>query len=75
MFRLATRAVRPAARGFATSAAAGENEFVARRAAIRQHAAGEYTLAMSGMRKWDRGARRIGEDGSRNRWRVNRSRH
>ncbi|AAW42443.1 hypothetical protein CNBC1700 [Cryptococcus deneoformans B-3501A] len=39
MFRLAARAVRPAARGFATSAAAGENEFVAKRTAIRAHAA------------------------------------
>lgn len=51
MFRLAARAVRPATRGFATSAAAGENEFVARRAAIRQHAAGEYTAGYVGDEK------------------------
>lgn len=51
MFRLAARAVRPAARGFATSTAAGENEFVARRTAIRQHAAGEYTADYVGDEK------------------------
>lgn len=58
MFRLAARAVRPAARGFATSAAAGENEFVAKRTAIRAHAAGECTAAYFGesrRRGWESG--------------------
>ncbi|WVO13401.1 hypothetical protein L204_101016 [Cryptococcus depauperatus] len=39
MLRIASRAIRSPARGFSTAVNAGENDFVAKRAAVKAHAA------------------------------------